>query len=202
MAFQKLIPALMAGNSVILRPSPLTPISSLVLGSAADAAGLPAGVLSVVVEAGSAGAEILTTDPAVDMVSFTGSTAVGQADPGAGGADGEAGGTGTGRQVGPDLPSRRRRAGRCRGRRGRRDDGGAGVRGRHADAGAGGAQGRGDRGGLQGLRRHRRRSAHRSDHDDGPGHQCRRSGNAASDSWRWPRSTAARWSSAGAARRR
>ncbi len=78
MAFQKLIPALMAGNSVILRPSPLTPISSLVLGSAADAAGLPAGVLSVVVEAGSEGAEIMTTDPAVDMVSFTGSTAVGK----------------------------------------------------------------------------------------------------------------------------
>ena len=39
MAFQKLIPALMAGNSVILRPSPLTPISSLIFGSAADAAG-------------------------------------------------------------------------------------------------------------------------------------------------------------------
>jgi aldehyde dehydrogenase (NAD+) len=78
MAFQKLIPALMAGNSVILRPSPLTPISSLVFGAAADAAGLPAGVLSVVVESGAAGAELLTTDPAVDMVSFTGSTAVGK----------------------------------------------------------------------------------------------------------------------------
>ncbi len=78
MALQKLIPALMAGNSVILRPSPLTPVSSLLLGSAADAAGLPAGVLSVVVEGGSAGAELLTTDPAVDMVSFTGSTAVGK----------------------------------------------------------------------------------------------------------------------------
>ncbi len=78
MAFQKLIPALMAGNSVILRPSPLTPISSLIFGSAADAAGLPSGVLSVVVEAGATGAELLTTDPAVDMVSFTGSTAVGR----------------------------------------------------------------------------------------------------------------------------
>ncbi len=78
MAFQKLIPALMAGNSVILRPSPLTPISSLAFGAAAEAAGLPAGVLSVVVESGSAGAEILTSDPAVDMVSFTGSTAVGR----------------------------------------------------------------------------------------------------------------------------
>ena len=78
MAFQKLIPALMAGNSVILRPSPLTPMSSLAFGLAADAAGLPSGVLSVVVEAGSDGAELLTTDPAIDMVSFTGSTAVGR----------------------------------------------------------------------------------------------------------------------------
>jgi aldehyde dehydrogenase (NAD+) len=78
MAFQKLIPALMAGNSVILRPSPLTPVSSLIFGAAADAAGLPPGVLSVVVEAGAAGAGLLTTDPAVDMVSFTGSTLVGK----------------------------------------------------------------------------------------------------------------------------
>jgi len=78
MAFQKLIPALMAGNTVILRPSPLTPISSLIFGAAADAAGLPPGVLSVVVEAGASGAELLTTDPAVDMVSFTGSTSVGK----------------------------------------------------------------------------------------------------------------------------
>jgi aldehyde dehydrogenase (NAD+) len=78
MAFQKLIAALMAGNSVILRPSPLTPLSSLAFGLAAEAAGLPHGVLSVIVESGAAGAELLTTDPAVDMVSFTGSTAVGR----------------------------------------------------------------------------------------------------------------------------
>ncbi|MBL7502506.1 aldehyde dehydrogenase family protein [Frankia sp. CNm7] len=78
MAFQKIIPALIAGNSVVLRPSPLTPISSLVFGQAAEAAGLPPGVLSVVVEAGSAGAELLTSHPGIDMVSFTGSTAVGR----------------------------------------------------------------------------------------------------------------------------
>ena len=78
MAFQKLIAALMAGNSVILRPSPLTPLSSLAFGAAAEAAGLPRGVLSVVIEPGASGAEQLTTDPAVDMVSFTGSTAVGR----------------------------------------------------------------------------------------------------------------------------
>ena len=78
MAMQKIIPALMAGNSVIVRPSPLTPLSSLVLGEAADAAGLPPGVLSVLVESGSASAELLSAHPAVDMVSFTGSTAVGR----------------------------------------------------------------------------------------------------------------------------
>ncbi|OMC22250.1 aldehyde dehydrogenase family protein [Mycobacterium colombiense] len=78
MGFQKLIPALMAGNSVILRPSPLTPISSLIFGAAADAAGLPPGVLSVVVESGIAGAELLTSDPGIDMVSFTGSTLAGR----------------------------------------------------------------------------------------------------------------------------
>ncbi len=78
MGFQKLIPALMAGNSVILRPSPLTPISSLVFGMAAEAAGLPPGVLSVIAESGTAAAELITSDPAVDMVSFTGSTLAGR----------------------------------------------------------------------------------------------------------------------------
>ena len=78
MAFQKLIPALLAGNSVVLRPSPLTPISSLIFGAAADAVDLPAGVLSVVVDGGAEAAQLLTTDAAVDMVSFTGSTAVGR----------------------------------------------------------------------------------------------------------------------------
>ena len=78
MAFQKLVPALLAGNSVILRPSPLTPLSSLVFGAAADAAGIPTGVLSVVLEEGSDAATRLTSDADVDMVSFTGSTAVGR----------------------------------------------------------------------------------------------------------------------------
>ncbi|WP_216893494.1 aldehyde dehydrogenase family protein [Nocardia alni] len=77
MALQKIVPALLAGNSVILRPSPLTPISSLIFGAAAEAAGLPAGVFAVVVESGAAGAQLLTSHPAVDMVSFTGSSDIG-----------------------------------------------------------------------------------------------------------------------------
>ena len=78
MGLQKVVPALLTGCSVILRPSPLTPLSSVVFATAAEAAGLPAGVLSVVVEEGADAATLMTTHPAVDMVSFTGSTAVGK----------------------------------------------------------------------------------------------------------------------------
>jgi acyl-CoA reductase-like NAD-dependent aldehyde dehydrogenase len=49
------------------------------IGEAAEAVGLPPGVLNVVVEGGASGAELLTSHPAVDCVSFTGSTAVGKA---------------------------------------------------------------------------------------------------------------------------
>lgn len=75
----KVIPALLTGNSVIMRPSPLTPISALVFGEAAEATGLPAGVLNVLVEGGVEGGELLTSHPSVDAVSFTGSTGVGRA---------------------------------------------------------------------------------------------------------------------------
>jgi len=63
---------------VVLRPSPLTPLEALVFGEAADEAGLPPGVLNVVAETGNAGAVELTTNPGVDVISFTGSTAVGR----------------------------------------------------------------------------------------------------------------------------
>ncbi len=62
----KVVPALLAGNSV-LRPSPLTPLSSLVFAEAAEAVGLPAGVLNVVLERVGRGRAVLTTDPAVDQ---------------------------------------------------------------------------------------------------------------------------------------
>lgn len=74
----KAIPALLTGNTVVLRPSPFTPLSALVFGEAADAAGVPPGVLNVVVEAGFEGSALMTKHPAVDQISFTGSTAVGK----------------------------------------------------------------------------------------------------------------------------
>ena len=78
-ALWKVVPGLLTGNTVILRPNPLTPISAMLFAEAASEAGLPAGVLNVVIEPGLEGALALTTDPAVDMVSFTGSCAVGAA---------------------------------------------------------------------------------------------------------------------------
>lgn len=74
----KIFPALVTGNSVVLRPSPLTPMTSLWLGRLAIAAGIPRGVLNIVAEAGAEGATLLTTHGNVDLVSFTGSTAVGK----------------------------------------------------------------------------------------------------------------------------
>lgn len=74
----KVIPALVTGNCAVLRPSPLTPLSALIFGEAAEAAELPAGVLNVVAEAGAEGAVMLSTHPAVDMVAFTGSSPVGK----------------------------------------------------------------------------------------------------------------------------
>jgi aldehyde dehydrogenase (NAD+) len=76
-ALWKVIPALIAGNTVILRPSPLTPLSALILGEAALEAGLPAGVLNIVLEAGLEGGRLMSSDPAVDMITFTGSSGVG-----------------------------------------------------------------------------------------------------------------------------
>ena len=75
----KVVPALLAGCTVVLRPSPLTPLQALVLGEAAEETGLPPGVLNVVTEAGAAGGELLSSHAAVDLVTFTGSTAVGRA---------------------------------------------------------------------------------------------------------------------------
>jgi aldehyde dehydrogenase (NAD+) len=73
----KVTPALAVGNTVVLKPSPYTPLEALVLGEIADAAELPPGVLNVVT-GDVAESERLTTHPDVDMVSFTGSDIVGK----------------------------------------------------------------------------------------------------------------------------
>ncbi|WP_242123978.1 aldehyde dehydrogenase family protein [Sphingobium sp. Sx8-8] len=74
----KVIPALAVGCTVVLKPSPYTPINTLLLGEIADEVGLPKGVLNIVtgdIEAGT----LLTTDKRVDLVHFTGSDKVGSA---------------------------------------------------------------------------------------------------------------------------
>jgi betaine-aldehyde dehydrogenase len=73
----KAAPALAAGNSVVLKPASLSPMTALELGRIAHSAGLPPGVLQVLPGAGSAVGDALVTHPLVRKVSFTGSTAVG-----------------------------------------------------------------------------------------------------------------------------
>lgn len=74
----KLGPALAVGCTVVLKPSPFTPLEALVLGEIAQAVDLPPGVLNIVT-GGPAVGERLTTDARVDLVTFTGSEAVGAA---------------------------------------------------------------------------------------------------------------------------
>ena len=74
----KLAPALAAGCTAVLKPSPDTPLEALIIGEIADEAGLPPGVLNIVTGGVDASAE-LTRNPMVDIVSFTGSDVVGRA---------------------------------------------------------------------------------------------------------------------------
>ena len=76
LACHKLAPAIAAGNSIILKPASSTPVSSLLLGEMALAAGMPPAAISVVPCAG-ARAEQLARDPRVAYLSFTGSCTVG-----------------------------------------------------------------------------------------------------------------------------
>jgi aldehyde dehydrogenase (NAD+) len=71
-------PALAAGNTVVLKPAELTPLTALRIGQLALEAGLPPGVLNVVPGKGAVAGEALVAHPGVDKVSFTGSTAVGR----------------------------------------------------------------------------------------------------------------------------
>lgn len=78
MVARKLAPALAAGCTVVLKPAPQTPLSALALAALCRMAGLPDGVLHVVTgDAATIGA-VLTQDPRVAFLSFTGSTATGR----------------------------------------------------------------------------------------------------------------------------
>ena len=71
--------ALAAGNTVVLKPSPLTPLAGLALARIIDEhTDIPPGVVNVVTPSGIEASKLLTTDPRIDMVSFTGSSAVGR----------------------------------------------------------------------------------------------------------------------------
>jgi acyl-CoA reductase-like NAD-dependent aldehyde dehydrogenase len=74
----KVGPALAMGNTVVVKPAPQDPLAILRLGEVFAEAGLPPGVLNVIVGEGSEAAEALVASPQVDMISFTGSTSVGQ----------------------------------------------------------------------------------------------------------------------------
>lgn len=78
MAVWKVIPALAAGCAVVIKPAELTPLTTLTLARLAKQAGLPDGVLNVVTGAGADVGHALAGHADVDVVTFTGSTAVGR----------------------------------------------------------------------------------------------------------------------------
>jgi betaine-aldehyde dehydrogenase len=78
MAVWKVMPAIAAGNTIVLKPAENTPLTSLMLTTAAERAGLPAGVLNVVNGPGRSTGEALVTSTGLAMTSFTGSTTVGR----------------------------------------------------------------------------------------------------------------------------
>src|SRR5207248_58064 len=74
----KVAPALAAGNTIVLKPAGLTPLTAVELGKIALEAGLPEGVLNVIVGSGRLVGERLVQHPDVAKVAFTGSTEVGR----------------------------------------------------------------------------------------------------------------------------
>ena len=78
LAGRSLAAALACGNTAVIKPSKTTPLSALYYGKAAEAAGLPDGVVNVVPGRGSEAGSALAEHPDVDHVAFTGSTDVGK----------------------------------------------------------------------------------------------------------------------------
>ena len=78
MAMWKVLPAIAAGNTIVLKPAEITPLTALMLAEDCRRAGIPDGVVNIVVGTGPVAGEALVSHPGVSMVSFTGSTAVGK----------------------------------------------------------------------------------------------------------------------------
>jgi 4-(gamma-glutamylamino)butanal dehydrogenase len=78
LASWKLAPALVAGNSVVLKPAEQSPLSAIRLGELGAEAGLPRGVLNIVPGFGEAAGQAIGLHPDVDCIAFTGSTEVGK----------------------------------------------------------------------------------------------------------------------------
>ena len=74
----KVAPALAMGNTIVLKPAEITPLTALKLGAICQEAGLPDGVLNVLPGKGSVVGQALVDHPDVDKITFTGSTLVGK----------------------------------------------------------------------------------------------------------------------------
>lgn len=74
----KIAPAMVAGCTVVLKPSEIAPVNAMILAEIIHEAGLPPGVFNLVNGMGPVVGEVLATHPEVDMVSFTGSTRAGK----------------------------------------------------------------------------------------------------------------------------
>ncbi len=74
----KIAPALAAGNTVVAKPSEITPVTAAMLGEICNEAGLPAGVLNIIHGTGPAVGEAIVRHEGIKAISFTGSTAVGK----------------------------------------------------------------------------------------------------------------------------
>ncbi len=75
----KVGPAIAGGNSVVLKPATVTPLSAIKLGKALMDAGLPANVLNIITGHGAKIGDALVTDPRIRMISFTGGVEAGEA---------------------------------------------------------------------------------------------------------------------------
>jgi acyl-CoA reductase-like NAD-dependent aldehyde dehydrogenase len=74
----KMMPALVCGNTLVIKPAEDTPLSTINLARTAEAAGIPPGVINVVVGTGESAGAPLSTHPDIRLVSFTGSTETGR----------------------------------------------------------------------------------------------------------------------------